>query len=186
MSMTKIDSGSDVVGFLKGQHEQIKSLFEQVIAGVGSDREQAFVQLRRLLAVHETAEEEIVHPRAKREIADGDAIVGARLKEEHEAKDMLAELEKLDVASPEFEKKIRSLQSDVLAHAEAEEQKEFARLESELDDEQLQRMRKAVEFAKKTAPTRPHAGVESAAANVLVGPFAMMMDRAKDAISGKG
>jgi hypothetical protein len=35
------------------------------------------------------------------------------------------------------------------------------------------------------APTRPHPGVESAAANILVGPFAAMLDRTRDAISGK-
>jgi hemerythrin superfamily protein len=186
MSMTKIDSARDVVSFLKSQHEQIKAGFEQVLASSGSDREEAFVQLRRLLAVHETAEEEIVHPRAKREIANGDAVVDARLKEEHEAKEALSELEKLDVASPEFETKLRTLQADVIEHAEAEEHQEFDKLEAELDDEQLQRMRKAVELAEKMAPTRPHAGVESPAANMMAGPFAMMLDRARDAISGKG
>jgi hypothetical protein len=39
--------------------------------------------------VHETVEEEIVHPRAKRKIADGQKVVGERLEEEHEAKKML-------------------------------------------------------------------------------------------------
>jgi hemerythrin superfamily protein len=186
MSLTQIDSAQDVVGFLKGQHEQIKSMFEKVLAGSGSDREEAFVRLRRLLAVHETAEEEIVHPRAKREIANGEAVVDARLQEEHEAKEALTELEKLDVASPEFETKLRTLQADVIAHAEAEEHQEFEKLGAELDDDQLGRMRKAVELAEKMAPTRPHAGVESAAANMMAGPFAMMLDRARDAISGKG
>jgi hemerythrin superfamily protein len=186
MTVTQIDTANDVVGFLKQQHEQIKSLFAQVLASSGSEREEAFVDLRRLLAVHETAEEEIVHPRAKHEIANGDAVVDARLKEEHEAKETLAELEKLDVDSPEFETKLRSLQADVIEHAEAEEHQEFDKLGAALDDEQLGRMRKAVELAEKMAPTRPHAGVESAGANMLAGPFAMMMDRAKDAISGKG
>lgn len=186
MTMTHIDTAHDVVGFLKQQHEQIKGLFEQVLASSGSEREQAFVALRRLLAVHETAEEEIVHPRAKREIADGDAVVDARLKEEHEAKKVLSELEKLDVDSPEFETKLRSLRADVIEHAEAEEHQEFDKLGAELDADQLERMRKAVEFAEKMAPTRPHAGVESPGANLLAGPFAMMMDRARDAISGKG
>ena len=45
-------------------------------------------------------------------------------------------------------------------------------------------MRKAVELAERLAPTRPHAGVESATGNVLVGPFAAMLDRARDALSG--
>jgi len=186
MSMTRIDSARDVVSFLKSQHEQIKAGFEQVLASSGSDREEAFVQLRRLLAVHETAEEEVVHPRAKREISNGDAVVDARLKEEHAAKEALADLEKLDVASLEFETKLRTLQADVIEHAAAEEHQEFDKLGSELDGRQLERMRKAVELAEKMAPTRPHAGVESAAANMMAGPFAMMLDRARDAISGKG
>jgi hypothetical protein len=46
-------------------------------------------------------------------------------------------------------------------------------------------MRKAVEFAEKVAPTRPHPGVESASGNVLAGPFAAMIDRTRDAFSGK-
>ena len=186
MAGTPVDSAQDVVVFLKAQHEQIKALFTQVLAASGDAREKSFVQLRRLLAVHETAEEQVVHPRARSEIDNGATIVEARLREEHEAKEALTELEKLPVDSAEFESKLRSLQSDVLKHAAAEEQQEFARLEAELDDEQLHGMRNAVKMAEVMAPTRPHAGVESATANTLVGPFASMLDRARDAIRGKG
>jgi hypothetical protein len=49
----------------------------------------------------------------------------------------------------------------------------------------LQRMRNAVKLAESTAPTHPHPGVESATKNLLAGPFAAMLDRAKDAITGK-
>jgi hemerythrin superfamily protein len=185
MTQTHVETAQDVVTFLKSQHEQIKGLFDQVLAGKGAQREEAFVELRRLLAVHETAEEEIVHPRARREIERGEAIVDARLQEEHEAKEVLADLEKLDVDSPEFESKFRSFQSDVLAHAEAEEREEFASLQAELEDSQLERMRNAVRLAEAMAPTRPHAGVESATANMIAGPFAMMLDRARDLIEGK-
>jgi hemerythrin superfamily protein len=184
-STSKVDTGEDVVHFLKAQHERIKSLFAEVLDSKGEDREELFVQLRRLLAVHETAEEEIVHPRA-RKLADAEQVVAARLEEEHKAKETLRELEKLDVDSAEFDGMFRTLQQDVLAHAEAEEQEEFAALAEAFDPPELQRMRHAVEFAERMAPTRPHPGVESAAANVLVGPFAMMIDRTRDAIRGKG
>jgi hemerythrin superfamily protein len=186
MATTKINSGQDVVTFLKAQHEQIKALFEQVASATGSARQEAFDQLRRLLAVHETAEEQIVHPRAKRELPEGEAVVGDRLEEEHKAKEVLAELEKMQMDSTEFETKLRKLQADVIAHAEAEEHKEFERLAGQLDEQTLERMRKAVEVAEKTAPTHPHpkAG-ESAIANTLAGPFASMMDRAKDMMTGR-
>src|SRR5689334_12104205 len=97
MTQTRVDSAHDVVEFLKAQHQQVKALFATVTSASGSEREQAFFELRRLLAVHETAEEEVVHPRAKSELSDGETVVAARLEEEHDAKEVLAELEKLDV-----------------------------------------------------------------------------------------
>lgn len=184
-SMMTINHADDVVSFLTNQHEQIKQLFSEVLATHGDARREAFTSLRRLLAVHETAEEEVVHPRAKREISGGEQIVGERLAEENDAKQTLAELEKLDVDSAEFETMFRKFNGDVEAHAESEERDEFSKLAAELDDEQLSRMRNAVRLAEATAPTRPHPGVESAPANMLAGPFASMLDRARDAITGK-
>ncbi len=97
-----ISTGSDIVGFLKGQHEDVKRRFAEVIAARGEARRKAFFALRRLLAVHETAEEEIVHPVARRVLPDGEAIVRTRLVEEKKAKTALAELERLDVDSPQY------------------------------------------------------------------------------------
>jgi hemerythrin superfamily protein len=185
LTSTQINTGQDVVEFLKGQHEQIKALFLQVTESSGEAKKDSFVALRRLLAVHETAEEEVVHPRAERIIPNGKDIVGARLQEENEAKQTLARLEDLDPESAEFETLFRELQADVLQHAEAEEQQEFAALADSLEPEQLERMRNAARLAQATAPTRPHPGVESATANMLAGPFAAMLDRARDLLSGK-
>jgi hemerythrin superfamily protein len=183
---TLISSGNDVVGFLKEQHEEIKSLFSQVAASHGEDRKKAFFALRRLLAVHETAEEEIVHPAARRVLTDGDTVIDARLREEHEAKKVLADLEKLDIDSAEFEEEFGTLKIAVVAHAESEERTEFEPLGAQLDPARLERMKRAAEFAESVAPTRPHPGIESRAANLLVGPFAAMIDRSRDAFAGKG
>jgi hypothetical protein len=182
---TMISSGIDVVSFLKEQHEEIKRSFSHVNEARGEAREAAFVSLRRLLAVHETAEEEIVHPAARRALPNGAAVVEARLHEENEAKKVLARLEELDVDSPEFGNLLARLERSVLVHAMAEEREEFSQLANSLDQAQLVSMRRAAEFAEKVAPTRPHPGVESATANVLAGPFASMLDRARDAFSGK-
>jgi hemerythrin superfamily protein len=176
----------NVVQFLVSQHEQIKSSFAETLAASGKAREKAFVELRRLLAVHETAEEEIVHPRAKRKLPNGDKVIGARLEEEHEAKTVLSELEKLDVDDPSFTDKLTKLRDAVLEHAEHEEQEEFAKLEQDLSNDELEHMGRAAKLAEAIAPTRPHAGVESQVANLFAGPFAAMMDRARDTIMGKG
>jgi hemerythrin superfamily protein len=186
MARSAIESPTDVVDFLVSQHQQIKALFAETLAATGKQRENAFVELRRLLAVHETAEEEIVHPRAKRKIGDGAAVVEQRLEEEHEAKTVLQKLEKLDVDSEEFTRLLTQLRDAVIDHAEHEEKDEFAKLGEELSGEELERMGRAAKLAEAIAPTRPHAGVESQAANLAAGPFAAMLDRARDAIKGKG
>jgi hemerythrin superfamily protein len=180
-----ISNGIDVVSFLKEQHEQIKALFSEVRSTAGETRKEAFYALRRLLAVHETAEEEIVHPAARKSLPNGDAIVDIRLQEENKAKKQLAAMEDLELDSVEFEAQITMLQADVLAHAEAEERQEFEPLGNNLDPQRLAKMQKAVSFAERVAPTRPHPGVESSAANMLAGPFASMLDRARDALTGK-
>jgi len=183
MVETFVQSTDDVVKFLKDQHNLIKDMFEEVLSASSDEaRDKAFTQLRQLLAVHETAEEMVVHPRARNELNDGDAIVDARLKEEHEAKEQLSKLEKLDVSSKEFIDELTKFRDAVVDHADHEENEEFNKLQRQLDSDDLGRMAKAVLAAEAIAPTRPHAGVESAKLNFAVGPFASMLDRARDLI----
>ena len=181
MVETFVQSTDDVVKFLKGQHNLIKDMFEEVFsASDPKAREKAFVELRQLLAVHETAEEMVVHPRARQEIADGDEIVDARLHEEHQAKEQLSKLESMDVSSKEFIDELTKFRDAVIDHAEHEENEEFNKLQHKLDSDERERLAKAVQAAEAIAPTRPHPGVESAKANFAVGPFASMLDRARD------
>jgi hypothetical protein len=126
----------------------------------GKARAKAFVELRRLLAVHETAEE--------------------RLHDERQATAVLQRLEKLDVDSEEFTRELSKLRDAVIDHAEREEQDEFAGLGEELSGDELERMGRAAKLAEAVAPTRPHAGVESQVTNLAAGPFAAMLDRARD------
>ncbi|BBX65954.1 hemerythrin [Mycobacterium saskatchewanense] len=183
MAEMMIESPDEVVAFLKAQHNLIEDMFDEVLhASDPQAREEPFVKLRQLLAVHETAEEMIVHPRVRREADAGDAIVDDRLTEEHQAKELLSQIEQLDIASQEFVDEITKLRDAVLDHARQEESEEFPVLSRKLDDDDLKRMGTAVRAAEAIAPTRPHPGVESAKLNFAVGPFASMLDRARDLI----
>lgn len=178
-----VQTPDEVVTFLKAQHALIEDMFEEVLhASEPQAREKPFIELRQLLAVHETAEEMVVHPRLRREADDGDAIVDLLLKQEHEAKEQLSKIEALDITSQEFIDELTKLRDAVLAHAEHEEIEEFPKLQQEVDADDLKRMGTAVKMAEAIAPTRPHAGVESAKLNFAVGPFASMLDRARDLI----
>lgn len=176
-----VETPEEVVAYLKAQHDLIEDMFDQVLLASDPEaREKPFIQLRQLLAVHETAEEMLVHPRARRDLEAGDAMVDGLLQEEHDAKEQLSKIESLDITSDAFIAELTKLREAVLAHAEHEEIEEFAKLQRDLDTDELKRMGTAVKVAEAIAPTRPHAGVESAKLNFVVGPFASMLDRARD------
>jgi hemerythrin superfamily protein len=172
----------NVVDLLITQHAQIKQQFGKVERATGRAREDAFDRLRYLLAVHETAEEEIIHPFARRTIGNGDRIVESVLKEENAAKHTLKELEGVDPNSPDFDPLFSKLQTAVLNHAEHEESTEFPEVKEKATPEQLRGMAAAVEMAEKIAPTHPHPGVESSLKHLALGPVTAVVDRTRDAI----
>ena len=179
--MPDSDQPLDVVDLLIAQHQRIRGLFDAVENGSAETRQARFEELRRFLAVHETAEEMVVHPRA-REAGDGDSVVDARLKEENAAKKVLSDLDGMKVDDPSFAMGFARLRTAVLAHAENEEREEFPGLREHTDAKTLQKMAQAVRAAEALAPTHPHPGVESLTANLMVGPVAAVVDRARDAV----
>ncbi|WP_190196421.1 hemerythrin domain-containing protein [Streptomyces djakartensis] len=172
----------DVVALLMRQHNHIRDLFAEVENATADDRTEAFRRLVRLLAVHETAEEEVVHPAARRLLQDGEQVVDDRLGEERAAKEKLSRLDDMDPHDPGFMPALRELRADVLQHAASEEQYEFPGLREKAGAQQLSMMATAVRAAEAMAPTRPHPGVETAAENVAAGPVAAVIDRSRDAV----
>ncbi|MFI2508751.1 hemerythrin domain-containing protein [Streptomyces sp. NPDC018972] len=172
----------DVVALLMRQHGDIRNLFDEVEATTGDERRDAFRRLVRLLAVHETAEEEVVHPFVRRAVPGGEQVVEDRLTEEREAKEALAALDEMDTDDPEFLPRLMRLRTDVQMHARAEERYEFTHIRRNAGATNLAAMAKAIKAAEAMAPTRPHPGVESGAANVALGPVAALMDRTKDTV----
>lgn len=173
---------NDVIDLLLRQHAMIRDLFDEVEQAPSNKRPEAFQRLVRLLAVHETAEEEIVHPYARRKIDGGDAIVEDRLVEENEAKQLLMYMDKVGVGDPHFLANLMLLRAAVLPHARSEERYEFIRLRAQTGAAERRAMAIAVKAAQALAPTHPHPGVESATKNLLVGTPLAMMDRVRDVI----
>ena len=166
---------------LRHDHDEIRKMFRQVETASGEKRQELFQQLLSELVRHEVAEEEILRPVSKHDA--GEAIANARLKEESAAEELLKEMEKLDTSSAEFSNKFAKLRREVERHAESEETKEFPRVAEKESKERLEQMGQAYETMKKAAPTRPHPSTPNTpVANMLVGPFAAIADRARDAV----
>jgi len=172
----------DVVDLLLAQHERIRSMFTAVESAAGDAKQEKFEELRRFLAVHETAEELVTHPNA-RAAEGGNDVVDARLEEETESKKMLADLDGMSADEPDFDTKFAALKTAVLAHAEAEEQEEFPLLRGNSDQQKLERMASAIRAAEAVAPTHPHPSVgSSTTTNLMAGPLASVVDRTRDAV----
>jgi hemerythrin superfamily protein len=178
------DDARDVIEFLLNQHQQVRGLLDDVLATTGEERQRYFDTVREMLARHETAEEMIVRPLTKK-APGGEEVAQGRMDEENEAKEVLADLEKMDVDSPAFTEKFTQFRASVLEHAEHEETQEFPLLRQNTDPEALVKARDRVKKAEETAPTHPHPSAKTTAMNYVAGPFAAMLDRARDAFSSK-
>lgn len=172
----------DAVDLLLQQHQQIRDLFAAVDKAAGAKvKQERFEELRRFLAVHETAEELVTHPRA-RMADDGNSVVDARLEEETASKKLLASLDGMKVHDPAFDSRFKELRRAVLDHAAAEERDEFPLLRQS-SESQLALMARAIRAAQALGPTHPHPSVGSAmTTNLMAGPLASVIDRTRDAV----
>jgi len=173
-----------VTELLRQQHQQVKAMFTELLGATGASRQELFDCLRATLAVHETSEEMVVYPMVRKTGDGADQVVDARVKEEDEAKQVLARLEKMDAGGAEFAQELAGFHAAVVQHAEAEERTIFPILEASCSPEELRSTATRVEKAQAMAPTHPHPhGPNSAVGNMLVGPFAAMVDKVRDKLS---
>jgi len=184
MPMSTDTVTGDVVDVLLAQHQQVKDLLGAVAAG-GSGIETSFCELRRAIAVHETAEEEIVYPVLRSTDDEGRRIADDRTGEEIEGIKVLAELEAMTTGSPEFMELFTKFHAAVLEHAGHEEQTVVPFLRKTQDAGTLQSMAKAFEVAENAAPTHPHPHIPTSVPGDLApGPALAIMDRVRDALHG--
>lgn len=170
------------IDLLLEQHQQVEKQIAAVISADPAARQEAFDELRRMLAVHEAAEELILRPVTRSKVDGGGAIADARMAEENEAKEALAGLEKLDASSPEFMTAFETFASDVKTHASNEETEEFPRVREAKGEQALEALGAAITAAEAVAPTHPHPSARTTTANLVMGPFVSIVDRVKDAI----
>ena len=180
--MTDVDQSVDLVTLIRQQHDQVRSLMQEVKSAPAAGRKEQFEALARMLAVHETAEEMTVYPALQKMGDEGTRVAEARKNEEDEAKKVLANLEGLDCSSTEFEQAFEEFSGNVERHASSEEA-EVLPLLMESDADGRREMARAFLLAEKMAPTHAHRmAPESAVGNMLVGPFVAMVDKVRDAI----
>ena len=170
----------DIVDLLLEDHAEAKQLLQRISSSGPDKREEVFWELVPVLVQHEVAEEVVVYPTIRSEAPDGEHEVEPRLKEQAEAEELLAAMEKLDRTSAEFAQKLEKLRDGVLEHAEAEEQNIFPILRALEGLEQRAQLGARYEKAKSAAPTRPHPNApDTPPGNIVLGPVAALFDKTR-------
>lgn len=173
----------NLVPLLRAEHEHIKTLFGTLSRASAHRRPEAFCELTNELVRHEVAEETIVFPVARQQVGNGERLVDARIKEQSEAEELLAQIERGGTEGQRFEELVAKLEQAVLLHAETEEQLVFEPLEAALDPDRSKDLAKLYEAAKAIAPTHPHPHLpDTPPGNLVAGPVAAILDRARDAM----
>ena len=181
---------------LASDHQQVKRLLAQFEAapaasGVNDSLLAARKKMAETLVIeeskHEAVEEMYFWPAVRKHLPDGDELADKAIGQEQEGKRILAELDKLDAGSPEFDMLLGEFINAARDHIAFEETQVWPALRAVMTETEAFDLGERLEQGKKTAPTRPHPhtppspGVLKAA-----GPAAAAADRARDAATGRG
>ncbi|TDB77242.1 hemerythrin domain-containing protein [Micromonospora sp. KC721] len=178
----------DVVDVLTADHREVEAIFVELESRQGTPkrrRQLADVVIAELVR-HSVAEEAYVYPAARKALPDGDRIAEHEISEHAEAERTMKELESLDPSDSRFDELLAKLTRTIRHHVQDEESDLFPRLRAAVAREELVELAGKVTAAKKMAPTRPHpAAPDHPPANKLLAPGAGLVDRMRDALSGR-
>jgi hypothetical protein len=185
------DGNTDVLTVLTRQHDAVTSLVKQLDTIPGrskggtpaqaSERRSIVDMISRMLAAHETAEEEHLWPRV-RQLPDGDEPADGGIEQEQKGDELLLALSRADPQTEQFDDLAEELMTLLHRHV-AYEDRVFLRLREELDDDERQQLGQRILAAQRTAPTRPHphAPRTPGAAVKAAARSAAPLDKARDA-----
>ena len=178
----------DVLDLLTQEHREVEDLVDQ-LSMPGTEefdpRDIADVVIASLVR-HSVAEEMYVYPAMREHLEDGESQVEHDIVEHQAVEETLKELEGLEPDDKRFPEVVDELRALLADHVRDEEEEQFPGLREKIPAEELVELRKKVEMAEKLAPTRPHPGApHSELFHKVVGPGVGMVDRLRDAISGR-
>ncbi|MEU1835942.1 hemerythrin domain-containing protein [Micromonospora chersina] len=186
--MTDVQTERDVVDVLMTDHREVEAIFVELESRQGTPehrRQLADVVIAELVR-HSVAEEAYVYPAARKALPDGDQLAEHEISEHADAERTMKELESLDPSEPRFDELLTKLTATIRHHVQDEENDLFPRLRAACAREELVELAGKVEAAKKSAPTRPHpAAPDHPPANKLLAPGTGLVDRMRDALSGR-
>ncbi|MGW7415846.1 hemerythrin domain-containing protein [Streptomyces sp. NPDC054863] len=180
---------ADGITELITDHREVDELFAHLEkSSPGDDGARALAdRLTTELVRHSVAEEQHLYPAVRAHLPGGDRIADKEIADHAKVEQLLKDLEGLRAGDPRFTRLVSTLKSEVTAHVRDEENNLFPALRKHCSAEAIDELGDRLRRAKKTAPTRPHPGTpDTPPANKLLAPGAGLVDRVRDALSGRG
>lgn len=188
---------SDVFEVLAADHVEVKLMLaaledSQGLAGdAGDTLLSAREQVAELLVIdssrHEAAEEQYFWPVVRKHVSNGDKLADHAISQENEAKEVLDKLDGMRASNPQFDELIGTFIPAAREHIEFEEGQVWPELRAVLTPKEATQLGEQVAKAKERGPTRPHPHTPADPAVLkTVGSAAAVVDRLRDALTGRG
>jgi hemerythrin superfamily protein len=175
----RLDRGQDMLELLTAHHARMDRLFRRAAGSTGDDARMVFADLARLIAVHEIAEEQMIHPLVRR-LHPEDHLADRLLDEESRISDALSDVVRA-AAHGHLDDTIGGLRDMVTAHSRREERDEFPQLRKSMPMQERREMGRAVGAAEAAAAAQAGPPDPALASSRAV---AQTADRVRDALAG--
>jgi hemerythrin-like domain-containing protein len=188
---------ADVFTILATDHQEVKNMLAELEKGptraTGTSEDQLALRKKMTQELiieesrHEALEEMYFWPAVRQHLPAGNALADEATAQEQEAKQVLADLDKLDASDAEFETLLATFTVAARQHIEFEETQVWPGLRAALTAETAAKLGTKIADGKASAPTRPHPHTPpTPGALKTAGPVAAAADRVRDTVTGRG
>ena len=139
---------------LKRDHRQVEKWMTQIENGAEDEREELFVTLQDALEKHMQLEEKHFYPQLKK-IKEMKDLATDALEEHDNAKNLLSQLEELDIEDDEWLSTFQEMREGLQHHIQDEEKKIFPKCTQLMTEQQLQEIgQKCIDEKEKSQPSK--------------------------------
>ncbi|ARQ71298.1 hemerythrin domain-containing protein [Streptomyces marincola] len=181
--------GGDIIRELATDHREVEDAFRRIEALPPGHEERKELADRATIELirHSIAEEQYLYPAVREHVPDGDRIADKEIEDHATAERLMKDLERHEATDPEFDRLIGRLMMEIREHVRDEEDNLFPMLRQSCSQDRLEALGDKARRAKSMAPTRPHpAAPDRPPLNKILAPGTGLVDRARDALSGRG
>lgn len=165
----------------KRDHVELDRLLHRIDKSTGAQRQDLINSLGRLVFCHAFAEESVLWPIVRAELADGEPLTLQIEREHQEINELFTELEQLDPDAPGHRELFDRIAAVLRDDVRDEEDVLLPKLQDKLSQKKLRQIGMQWEVVRRTAPTRPHPVVaRRPPGNMLAALPLTILDRGRD------